>query len=195
MRGRCRAARSLGVALLAVWGLGCAGEREPSPVLTDAMGLFDAAQHGELARQHELLLRDYDIDYRVDVVTGGGDLLHYGAQRFEALAVGSRSRTGRGLLLVLDPLQDEVRLEVGRNLEGVYPDAFVAHLQEEQMVPFFRLGHVAKGILAATELIVTRAQEAQASGHLRPPGRDAAAGGKEVRRELAARRSSRGSAS
>ena len=66
-------------------------------------------------------------------------------------------------MLVIDPAQNLVRLEVGYSLEGVYPDAFIAYIEHRQMVPFFRAGRVADGILATTELIITRAQRAQAN--------------------------------
>jgi uncharacterized protein len=45
------------------------------------------------------------------------------------------------------------------------------------MVAFFRAGRVADGILAATELIVTRAQEAEARHAFVAPSREGAAGG------------------
>jgi len=149
----------------------------PSPAVTDAAGLLDAEQQRGIARHHELLLRDHDVDYRVDVAPGVGDLLAYGIRRYAELGVGSRSRDGRGLLLVIDPEQDRLRLEVAQSLEGIFPDAFVAHLEERQMVPFFRAGRVADGILAATELVVTRAQQAEETGAFRAVSRPGAAGG------------------
>ncbi len=131
-----------------------------APVVSDAAGLLSPAQRTAIAEQHALLLRDHDIDYRVDLGAAAGDVSVHARQRFEALRVGSRSRSGRGLLLVLDPQRDRVRLEVGQRLEGLFTDAFAAYLEERQMLPFFRAGRVADGILAATELVVTHAQEA-----------------------------------
>jgi uncharacterized protein len=61
-----------------------------------------------------------------------------------------------------------VRLEVSTSLEGVYTDAFVAYVQNRQMVPFFAAGRVADGILATTELIVGRAQDASAGAAFAP---------------------------
>ena len=45
------------------------------------------------------------------------------------------------------------------------------------MVPFFRAGRVADGILATTELVVTRAQQAERNAAFSPPSRAGAAGG------------------
>jgi uncharacterized protein len=65
--------------------------------------------------------------------------------------------------LVIDADQDLVRLEVSYALVGAFPDAFVAYVEQRQMAPFFERGRVADGILATTEMIVTRAQNAAAN--------------------------------
>jgi uncharacterized protein len=72
------------------------------------------------------------------------------------------SKGGRGLLLLLDKGKNQVRLEVSRALEAVYPDAFAGYIEVRQMAPFFAANRVADGILASTEMIVTRAQHATA---------------------------------
>jgi uncharacterized protein len=131
--------------------------------LHDAAGLLGPEQREAIEQQHRYLLLDHDIDYRVETASGVGDVNSWAHARFESIGVGGRSRTQRGLLLVLDPEQDVVRLEVSRTLEGVFPDAFVAYLEQRQMVPFFRADRPGDGILAATELIVARAQNASAS--------------------------------
>ncbi|NNE22655.1 MAG: TPM domain-containing protein, partial [Rhizobiales bacterium] len=72
-----------------------------------------------------------------------------------------------------------VRLEVSRSLEPVFTDAFVKYIEDRQMVPFFASGRIADGILATTELIVTRAQEARANVEFDPgtnPARSAGGG-------------------
>lgn len=133
-------------------------ERE---LVVDTAKLMSAEQRQRLADHHGFLLTDHGIDYRVVTARGIGDIVTFGVKQFKAMEVGVSSGTGRGLLLVIDAEQDEVRLEVGLALEGVFTDAFVAYIEQRQMVPFFRAERVADGILATTELIVTRAQEAK----------------------------------
>jgi len=132
-------------------------------LVADGAQLMSETERGFLARFHDKLLAGYDIDYRVITARGLGDINQAAVARFEALAGELRSETGRGLLLVVDADQDLVRLEVSYALEGVFPDAFVAYVEARQMVPFFARGRVADGILATTELIVTRAQNAVAN--------------------------------
>jgi uncharacterized protein len=147
---------------------------ESAALVRDDAGLLAEGERTRLAEFHAFLLDDHDIDYRVDIVDAVGDLNRYAVERFEELRVGAASTSARGLLLVIDPRADLVRLEVGRALAGSFPDAFVAYVEHRQMVPFFRSGRVGDGILATTELIVQRVQEEKRTGgyqdHLPAPG-------------------------
>ena len=131
-------------------------------LVDDQAGLFTAEQSGKLVRHHRYLLQDHDIDYRVLTVNDVTDINRFANERYRALGVGSLSNSGRGLLLVVAAAQDRVRLEVSMGLEGIFVDAFVGYLEREQMVPFFRAGRVADGILAATEMLVMRVDNATA---------------------------------
>ena len=132
-------------------------------LVEDGRGLMSADDRNRIAEHHRYLLADHDIDYRVVAPAQVDDVASYANRRFAELTATALSRTGRGLLLVIDRASEQVRLEVSRSLEGAFPDAFVAYVENRQMVPFFRCGRVADGILATTELIVTRAQKAQAN--------------------------------
>ncbi len=134
----------------------------------DQAALLTTAQRQAIEDYHQHLLSEFDIDYRVVTRRELPDINRAAVALFRAFGRESRSRSGRGLLLLIDPSSDRVRLEVGYALEGTYPDAFVDYLQRRQMVPFFEHGRVADGIVATTELIVTRAQ--QAGDELTSPG-------------------------
>ncbi|HSR73122.1 MAG TPA: TPM domain-containing protein [Kiloniellales bacterium] len=150
------------------------GEAE---LVEDGAALMSEDQRDRLAEYHAYLTRDHDIDYRVVTARDLGDINRFAVERFEAIAQTSRSESGRGLLLVIDAARDLVRLEVSYALEGVYPDAFVAYIEQRQMVPFFARGRVADGILAATELIITRAQNAAANAGFETEVWSSASGG------------------
>jgi len=132
----------------------------PEPILLDEAGVLDDSEQRFISEYHGYLITDHDIDYRVVTTSTDDAILEESVALFKRLGVGSRSEWGRGLLLVINPASDLVRLEVGYALEGTFPDAFVAYIQQRQMVPFFADGRVADGILATTELIVDRAQRA-----------------------------------
>jgi uncharacterized protein len=139
---------------------------EKTDLVVDDAGLLDSDQQTRIGDFHGLLRADFDIDYRVVTHEETRDIDEYAARLFQTVGAGELSRTGRGLLLLIDATQDLVRLEVGYALEGTYPDAFIAYVEQRQMVPFFRAGRVADGILATTELIVTRAQRATTAASL-----------------------------
>jgi uncharacterized protein len=143
-------------------------KREPADVVfvEDEAALLSEAAEANVTAWHAALLAQYDIDYRVLTVTGSEDLSALTVRRFEDAGVGTLSGTGRGLLLVVDAEGERVRLEVARELEGVFVDSFVAFVEREQMAPFFAAGRVGDGIVAASELIAGRAEKAIATSAL-----------------------------
>jgi uncharacterized protein len=130
-----------------------------APLVEDKAEILSSAEWQRLGEYHELLRADFDLDYRVVTAPETGDIDRFAVEQYAALEVGAASRSHRGLLLVVDDGQDLVRLEVGHALEGMFPDAFIAYIEQRQMLPFFASGRIADGILATTELIVNRAQE------------------------------------
>jgi uncharacterized protein len=144
----------------------CSDRGGPAAPVADAVqdraSVLQPVERNRIAEYHAALRGAHDIDYRVLTTSDAGDLERTAHDYFGRAGVGTRSASGRGLLLVIDSAGGRVRLEVATSLEGVYTDAFVAYVQTRQMAPFFAAGRVADGILATTELIVGRAQEARA---------------------------------
>lgn len=132
----------------------------PQPIVDEASLFALEDQHDKkiLADYSEFMRSQFDIDLRVHTSVDTGDINIDANQRFHLHQVGTRSKMGRGLLLLVNPKQDQVRFEVGYELEPYFTDAFVAYIEQRQMVPFFRNGKVLYGILATVEMIVTRAQ-------------------------------------
>jgi uncharacterized protein len=144
-------------------------DNAPSSVAVDDRAeLLEPSGRERIAEYHAALLATHDIDYRVLAIGAADDLERTAHDYFSDSSVGSSSANGRGLLLVIDAANERVRLEVSTSLEGVYTDAFVAYVQNRQMAPFFAAGRVADGILATTELIVARAQAADAGEEFAP---------------------------
>jgi uncharacterized protein len=61
-----------------------------------------------------------------------------------------------GALILLARNDRTVRIEVGRGLEGVIPDAIAKRIVEEQMIPRFRQGEIAGGLEAAVAALDAR---------------------------------------
>jgi hypothetical protein len=88
--------------------------------------------------------------------------------------LGEKTGKARGLLFLIDPAGKQVRIEIGYDLEGIFPDIFVSYLEHEQMLPFFQQAKVGAGIEATEELFVTRVQRSAAGEPFDP---DAELGG------------------
>ena len=133
-------------------------------LVRDEAQILSPDQRDRLTEFHRFLLADHGIDYRVVTSAGTGDLDRFAVKTYEAMEIGRRNNGFRGMLLVIDPESDRVRLEVGRTLEGNFPDGFVAYVEQRQMVPFFEQARVAEGILATTELIIARVLDEKRKG-------------------------------
>ncbi len=137
------------------------GHRMPESRIYDTAQLLKEGELRNLDIVHLELLLNHGIDYVVLTKERTGSIAAFALERFAQLEVGEKSSAGHGLLLVIDPAQDEVRLEVSQSLESVYVDAFIAYVEQRQMVPFFKEDRIADGIAATTELIVQRAIRAR----------------------------------
>lgn len=132
----------------------------------DSENLFSKEQKNWLTQYHTALLTRYDIDLRIAT---GQSSPEQAVAFFQQQQIGERSKTRKGMLLLIDAKANQVRLEISAGLDAVYTDGFVAYIQQKQMVPFFQANQVASGILATTEMLVTRAQEAIAGNAFVPP--------------------------
>jgi uncharacterized protein len=62
--------------------------------------------------------------------------------------------TDNGVLLLVSPQDRQVRIEVGYGLEGVLTDAATSRIIRNEMVPHFRKGEYAQGIVAGAKAIM-----------------------------------------
>ena len=129
-------------------------------LIDDPAGLLTAAERQGVGEFQRSLLRNHHIELKVVVLQRPAvDLDQTALELFEHYGVGRRTRAARGLLLVIDPAGRQVRLEVGYDLEVIYPDGFVGYIEERQMTPFFQAGRVGPGIEATVELLISRVLE------------------------------------
>jgi len=82
------------------------------------------------------------------------------ADLFNEFSHGKNTRGAKGILVVIDPEGEKVKMEIGYDLEHIYPDIFVAYVEDKQMLPFFENGKVGVGIEATVELIIAKAKGA-----------------------------------
>ena len=90
-------------------------------------------------QEHELFLDGVftrsDIDFHMAFVDGleGLSIEEYAERAMAQYGVGKRSLKNRGLLYLHDTANNQIRIEVGYDLEGHFPDAFVRFVAEEHV--------------------------------------------------------------
>ncbi len=129
-------------------------------LVCDELNILGKSKIQSIEEYHKALLDEYDIDLRV-VVSGSNEDINLTAfNLFRDAEIGAFSKSRKGILLIINPVQNKVRTEISAGLDVVYTDGFVAYLQQKQMIPFFQAGRIEEGVLSTTELIVDRAQKA-----------------------------------
>jgi len=83
----------------------------------------------------------------------GYDIEDYGYQLGRAWGIGQKDKD-TGVLFIIAPSERKVRIEVGYGLEPVLTDALSSVILQEQVLPKFRSGDIAGGVVAGTDALV-----------------------------------------
>ncbi len=79
----------------------------------------------------------------------------FGYQLGRHWGIGQKENDG-GALLIVAPNERKVRIEVGYGLEGVLTDAYSSLIIRNDILPAFRQGDYAAGIIAGTDAIIAQ---------------------------------------
>ena len=146
-----------------------AAETPPLPLpgnrVVDLAGVLGPGQGGIPQRLAQLKV-DKGAELAVLVVpsleasAGGETLEQFGIRLAEYWKLG-RPGVDDGAILLVALAERQVRIEVGRGLEGDLPDAIVKRIVEEQIVPRFRAGDLAAGIGAGVDSMIAVVQKSE----------------------------------
>lgn len=97
------------------------------------------------------------VDAHVELLPSVGrePLEQYSLRRMRQLRIGGESAR-RGLLLVYDQSSGRSRIEVGADLEGVLTDAFVGHINRDNLGHYFSANEMRDGLYATLFMILDR---------------------------------------
>jgi uncharacterized protein len=143
------------------------------PVLSgrvvDEAGLLSAAERERLTGQ--LAAHELATGQQVVIVTlrslQGYPIEDFGYRLGRAWGIGEKGKN-TGALLVVAPTEHAVRIEVGYGLEGLLTDALSRSIIERDILPAFRQGQVARGVVDGTTAML-----AALGGTAAVPSRDA----------------------
>lgn len=151
-------------AILAVVALAFPAGAAPSfPPLTgrvvDAANILPEATRTNLDARLAALEKSTTTQVIVATVPslGGYEIDEYGYQLGRTWGVGQKG-TNNGALLIVAPNERKVRIEVGYGLEGVLTDAMTSQIIRRDIIPRFKAGDMAGGVVAGSNAIVALLQ-------------------------------------
>ena len=158
---------TMGLLMAAMFGLSFTGlaQSKDSPVpalkarITDTTRTLDAATVQTLESRLADLEKRKGAQIAVLMVptTGGETIEQYAVRAFEQWKLG-RDKVDDGVLLVVAKDDRALRIEVGYGLEGAIPDLVAGRIINEQIVPRFREGDFAGGVVAGVDRLIKRVE-------------------------------------
>lgn len=130
--------------------------------VVDQADLLDPAQEADLTARLEALETQSNRQLVVATVNSleGYDIADYGYQLGRTWAIGQdgegETEKDNGLILLVAPNERKVRVEVGYGLEGIMTDALSSIIIQNDILPQFRNGDMAAGIIAGANRISTQ---------------------------------------
>ncbi len=144
--------------LLAFAGSGRAAD-PAFPALTgrvvDQVGVLSDAQRDQLTS--ELAAQETKTGQQVVVAIlsslRGQTIEDYGYQLGRAWGIGQKGKN-TGAILLIAPGEHKVRVEVGYGLEGTLTDAKSSDIIHQIILPAFKAGHMASGVIRGTDAVL-----------------------------------------
>jgi uncharacterized protein len=123
--------------------------------VTDLTGTLTAEQQAALEEKLQAFEARKGSQVAVLIVptTKPEEIEQYSIRVVEAWKVG-RKRVDDGVLLLVAKGDRHLRIEVGRGLEGVLPDAIANRITDDTVAPLFKQGDFYGGISAGAEQII-----------------------------------------
>ncbi len=117
----------------------------------------------------EAIARETGIDVRLLCASppAGESLERFAASQASRRGIG-REGGMRGILVILDPETDRLRVELGYGLEAYFSDAFIGYLLEHHAAAFFRAGDPTTGLRLMIRILHERIRDQMLGGTFDP---------------------------
>ena len=135
--------------------------------VVDEADLLLPAQEQQLARASEALERDMGAQFVIVTVPTlqGYPILEYSVDLGRSWGIGSAERDD-GIILLVAPSERKARIAVGYGLEKRVTDPYASRVLEERILPRFREGDMAGGIMAGSQALVERLRSRQSDDQI-----------------------------
>ena len=127
--------------------------------VVDAANLLSPQQEAELSGKLQALESRSTRQLVVATIPdlGGFPIEDYGYRLGRAWGLG-QGKANNGAILIVAPKERKVRIEVGYGLEPILTDALSSLIIQTAIVPRFKQGDMAGGIIAGTDAVVDQLQ-------------------------------------
>lgn len=134
----------------------------PPRLMNDTASMLTSSERESI--ESRLLALNQATGAQFTVVTvpslGGVSADEFAVTLFEKWGIGESGKDN-GLLLLIAEEEHELKFETGYGLEGDLPDSYLGRVVDEALVPNFRDGNPANGILEAADRITARLSGAE----------------------------------
>lgn len=127
---------------------------KPATYVNDYAGVFSAADKAALENYVQEVQAKTTAEIAVVTLKSldGGDINDFATRLFEKWGIGKKGKDN-GILLIAAIEDRKVRIEVGYGLEGPIPDAKAGRLLDENVIPLFKEGNYAGGLINGTRAL------------------------------------------
>ena len=127
----------------------------PQGYVSDWAGVFTAEQKADLENRIGAVKQTNGAELAVVTVPSlqGGEIDDFAAKLFAQWGIGQKGKDN-GVLLLAAMEDRKMRIEVGYGLEGVLTDAKTGRIQDEYIVPRFKEGNYAQGLMAGADVLL-----------------------------------------
>lgn len=121
---------------------------QPQGRVNDFAGVLDEATEAALRGMIDLAEKDTKAEIAVVTVGSleGRSVEEYAAALFQTWGIGKKG-ADNGVLVLVCPVERQMRIEVGYGLEGVLPDGLAGSIIRQQFTPAFKEGDYARGLI------------------------------------------------
>ena len=154
--------RSIALVVCLLLAAGFAGRGDgappalPSPAgpVTDLVGVLDRETRQRLTRYLDQVRERTGAEIAILTVasTAPDTIEEYSIAVFDRWKIGERGRDN-GLLFLVAVQDRRMRITTGYGLEGILPDGKVGEIRDRAILPYFRTGRYAEGIVRGAEAL------------------------------------------
>ena len=127
----------------------------PQGPVSDWAELLSPEQKSDLNSRMEALKASNGAELAVVTVKSlqGGEIDDFAQKLFAQWGIGQKGKDN-GVLLLIAVEDRKMRIEVGYGMEGVLPDAKTGRIQDEYIVPRFKEGNYAQGLMDGADALL-----------------------------------------